>query len=66
MAKDKSFAAKMQKSLGDRPVANCPQCGETISAVQLITSERSPRGNSYKYNQRFVAVCKCNAKEILG
>lgn len=66
MAKDKSFAAKLQKSSRDRPAIHCPQCGEAVNTVQLITSERSARGNSYKYNQRFVAVCKCNAKEILG
>lgn len=66
MPKDRSFAAKLQKSSGDRASLHCPKCGEAISSVQLITSERVPRANSYKYNQRFVAVCKCNAKEILG
>jgi len=68
MAKDKSFQAKLQKSSGDQSgsTAHCPKCGEAINTVQLITAEAAPRGYAYKFNQRFVGVCKCNSKEILG
>jgi hypothetical protein len=66
MAKEKSFAAKVAKVLGETGVKKCPVCGESIQSVQLVVSERSPKGNSWKFNRRFVSACKCNAKEIYG
>jgi 5-methylcytosine-specific restriction endonuclease McrA len=66
MAKEKSFAAKVAKVLGSDDGTKCPQCGETLHPVHLVVSERSPKGNSWKYNERFIATCKCNTKEVYG
>jgi hypothetical protein len=66
MAKEKSFAAKVAKVLGDVGHTKCPKCGENIQPVQMVVSERSPKGNSWKFNQRFVALCKCTTKEVYG
>jgi hypothetical protein len=32
----------------------------------LVHAERSPVKNSWKFNQKFVSVCKCNEKEVFG
>jgi hypothetical protein len=66
MAKEKSFAAKVAKVLGGGEGTKCPQCGETLQPVHLVVSERSPKGNSWKFNERFVNACKCTAKEVYG
>jgi len=66
MAKSASFAAKVAKGAMARSVKVCPQCGQNISAVKLVTSEPSPAKKSWKFNQRFVEVCKCNEDEVYG
>jgi hypothetical protein len=63
--KERSFAAKLAKSAGESGRA-CPVCGDHVTSVKLVVSERSPRTGSWRYNQRFVAVCKCNEKEVYG
>ncbi|RMD91787.1 MAG: hypothetical protein D6814_17770 [Calditrichaeota bacterium] len=65
MAKATSFAEKAAKAAGKKGHI-CPTCGQHITTVKLVTSERSPVKSSWKFNQRFVAVCKCNEKEIYG
>ncbi len=65
MAKAMSFAEKAAKAAGKKG-HTCPQCGQPVTTVKLVYSEKSPVKNSWKYNQRFVAVCKCNEKEIYG
>ena len=65
MAKIKSFADKMAKAAHDY-TTHCPKCGESISTVKLITSERSQKTGAWRFNQRFVGVCKCNENDITG
>lgn len=65
MAKGKTFADKVAKSTQDLTI-HCPKCGESITTVKLITSERSAKTKAWRFNQSFVGVCKCNEKEIVG
>jgi len=64
MAKAKSFADKVAKSSQDF-TKHCPKCGESILHVQLVSSERSPKSSSWRFNSRFLGMCKCNEKEIV-
>jgi uncharacterized C2H2 Zn-finger protein len=66
MAKDRSFAAKVAKAAGGKSGNRCPQCGEIFSTVQLVVSEKSAVSKSWKFNDRFVRVCKCNEAEVYG
>jgi len=63
MGKSKSFADKMNKKDSS---THCSECGESITAVKLISSERSKKINAWRFNQRFVRVCKCNENEIIS
>ncbi|MFQ5706222.1 MAG: hypothetical protein ACE5HO_02170 [bacterium] len=66
MAKDRSFAAKVAKSSSKDHGNHCPECGESLTTVQLVVSERQESSGAWKFNQRFVRVCKCNDKEVYG
>ncbi|MCG8605563.1 hypothetical protein MJD09_11275 [bacterium] len=66
MAKDQSFAAKVAKAKSKGGGNHCPECGELLTPVQLVISEKSAAKNSWKFNQKFVRVCKCNAAEVYG
>ncbi len=66
MSKDKSFAAKVAKAAAGKGGNHCPKCGEVLNPVQLVVSEKSDIKNSWKFNQRFVSVCKCNEAEVYG
>jgi hypothetical protein len=63
MAKGTSFAEKAAKAMAGKKGAECPKCGELLQSVLVISAEKSDK-SSYKYNQRFVKVCKCNEKEV--
>ena len=62
MAKAKTFADKVAKSTLDFK-KHCPKCGEAINTVQLVKAERSNR--AWRFNERYVGVCKCNEKEVV-
>ncbi|OQX96452.1 hypothetical protein B6I21_01000 [candidate division KSB1 bacterium 4572_119] len=64
MAKDRSFAAKMAK--GEVESNTCSTCGETYSTLKVISSEVKDGRDSVGFKEKFVAVCKCNEKEIYG
>ncbi len=65
MAKDRSFAAKVAKGAEKGLKAKkCPQCGELMNVVKLITSEPKKELGSWRFKEKFVAVCKCNEKEV--
>lgn len=64
MAKQKSFADKVAKATHDFS-RHCKTCGETISTVKLVSTERSPKTGAYRFKEKFVGVCKCNEKELL-
>lgn len=61
--KQQSFAEKAAKGLGKKGNI-CPTCGQAIESIKLVTSELSAIKSSWKFNQRFVAVCKCNEAEV--
>ncbi len=63
MAKVKSFADKVAKNTMDFH-KHCPKCGEAINTIQLVKAERSA-ANSWRFNEKYVAVCKCNEKEVI-
>lgn len=64
MAKAKTFADKIAKSMKDFRT-HCPQCGEALIPIELVTSEYSERTHGWRFNKRFVTMCKCNEKEII-
>ncbi|HEX9653608.1 MAG TPA: hypothetical protein VGA99_07840 [bacterium] len=66
MSKDRSFAAKVAKASGGKSGNHCQQCGEAYATVQLVVSEKSAVTKSWKFNDRFVRVCKCNEAEVYG
>ena len=63
MAKAKTFADKMAKDQKDF-TTHCPKCGESISTIQLVTSELSDKTGAWKFKQNFVGICKCNANDV--
>lgn len=66
MAKDQSFAAKVAKGAASAQGHDCPTCGEKLEIVQLVVSEKVENKEVWKFNQRFVPVCKCNQAEVYG
>ena len=62
MAKDRSFAAKVAKA--ERPVNKCPACGQERVNMMLIKSVFKADKKSWKFQERTLAICKCNEKEI--
>ncbi|MDW7681702.1 MAG: hypothetical protein SCK70_14145 [bacterium] len=62
MAKDRSFAAKLAK--GTHEGKKCPVCGDVVNMVMMISSEQRDKAKSWRFNEKFVAVCKCNEKEV--
>jgi hypothetical protein len=62
MAKTTSFAEKAAKAMAGKKGSECPKCGEIMQNVLVVSAEKNE--TSYKYNQRFVKVCKCNEKQI--
>ena len=65
MAKAKSFMDKVSKSTQDTTI-HCPKCGESISIVKYIASEKSDKTGSWRFKEKFIGVCKCNEKELTG
>jgi uncharacterized protein with PIN domain len=63
MAKTTSFAEKAAKAMAGKKGSECPKCGGQMQSVLVISAEKSAKA-SYKYNQHFVRVCKCNEKEV--
>ena len=63
MAKAKSFADKVAKSHKDFS-KHCPNCKEAITPIQLVASERSDKSGAWRFNSKFVGMCKCNEKEF--
>lgn len=64
MAKSSGFAAKVAKGSTARGGKLCPKCGQLVTAVKFVYSEKSPVKDSWKFNQRFVDLCKCNEGEF--
>ena len=62
MAKAQSFAEKMAKSTQDF-TTHCPICGESIAIIKRITSEKSDKTGAWRFNQKFVGLCKCGDDE---
>ena len=66
MAKDRSFASKVSKAHGDTGANHCPKCGEIVTPVRLVTSEKKQSSGAWRFSERLVKVCKCNEKEVYG
>ena len=65
MGRSSSFADKMAKANLDYTV-HCSKCGESITPIKYVTSELSDKTNAWRFNQRFIGLCKCNEAKILG
>lgn len=63
MAKQQSFADKATKAATMKG-AKCPVCGAIYQPILMISSERSGRSTSWKFNEHRVQVCKCNEKQV--
>jgi len=64
MAKGKTFADKVAKA-GQDFHKHCAKCGEAITMIKLITSKQSEKTNAWRFNQKFIGICKCNENEIV-
>jgi len=60
MAKDKSFAAKMARSVSGEVYATCKICGEQYNMIKVIKTLPTGKGGSYRFKEQVVKVCKCN------
>ena len=65
MAKERSFAAKIAKSHAVSTNV-CPVCGVAKSSVHYVKGMKNDEKGSWRFKERYVAVCKCNEKEIYG
>jgi len=65
MAKATTFAEKAAKATMERGI-KCPKCHTVLTPILLVTSERSPHSESWRFRQRRVQVCKCNEKQVYG
>jgi len=63
MGKAKSFADKVAKGLLDKS-AHCAECGEALTMIKLVETEKSEKSGAWKFNQSFVGMCKCNEAEL--
>lgn len=62
MAKDRSFAAKVAK--GTIESNKCQMCGELKNVIMVVGSDKKENKDSFRFKEKFVAVCKCNEKEV--
>lgn len=65
MAKDRSFMAKVAKSQLT-PSRQCPVCKEAINSFQIIQTEQNTEKKSWRFKKKYVGVCKCNEKDVIG
>lgn len=65
MAKDRSFAAKVAKASGKKS-DQCSVCNSTTNHVLFVKSVYSDQTRSWKFNERYLRVCKCNQQEVYG
>jgi uncharacterized OB-fold protein len=65
MAKAKTFADKLAKSSHDYS-KHCPKCGESFVPIKLVQSEKSKKTGAWKFNEKYLGLCKCNSKGITG
>ncbi len=64
MAKQQDFAEKAKKALMEKGV-KCPKCGAQKISTMYVQAMPTEIGTQ-RFNRAFVAVCKCNEKEIYG
>ena len=65
MAKDRSFASKVAKS-AHLSVRHCTVCGDVVSMIKQVESRQKEDTASWGFKEKFIPVCKCNEKEVLG
>jgi uncharacterized protein with PIN domain len=61
MAKKQSFADKASKK---KHVSVCPVCNTEITHIKLMKATKV--NSNWRFNNKPVAVCKCNEAEIYG
>ncbi|MBS1272606.1 MAG: hypothetical protein MAGBODY4_01753 [Candidatus Marinimicrobia bacterium] len=65
MAKRKTFADKVAAATTEQG-RHCPECGDLYEYVQHVSSVENEVSRSWKFNQKMVAVCKCNRSDVIG
>ncbi len=62
MAKKQDFASKTMKVA--KHGKSCPVCGEIYSHAKVVNLVSSSDKNSHSFEEKLVAICKCNEKEV--
>lgn len=62
MAKKQDFMSKTMKT--EKHGNICPVCSTPISFVRIVNTEKSPKTDSWRFNQNHIGVCKCNENEV--
>ena len=62
MAKKQDFMSKTMKKSSAGNI--CPKCENPINYMQVVKTEKSKKTDSWRFNQRFVGVCKCNENDL--
>ena len=65
MAKDKSFASKVQRA-GGSITRHCATCDQTYVQLKVVESLKDEETKAYRFKERMVPICKCNEKDYLG
>jgi len=65
MAKERSFQAKVAKAQM-APQRQCKVCKEAIVSYQVVQTVKNAEKNSWRFKEKYVGVCKCNEKQVLG
>jgi len=65
MAKGKTFADKIAKAREQRGDL-CPQCGETIKPIMVISPTVSDRTGALRFRRTMQSYCSCNETEVFS
>lgn len=63
--KGKTFADKVAKAREQKGDV-CPECGETIKPIMVISPSVSERTGALRFRRNFVRYCSCNEKEVFS
>ena len=65
MAKDKSFASKVQRAGGGLN-NHCATCDQPYVQLKVVESLKDETTKAYKFKERMVPICKCNESQYLS
>ncbi len=60
----KTFADKLAKNAKDFKI-HCPNCGEPFEYVKHIMPITDAKGNTLRFKEKVVGLCKCNRSQIV-